>query len=220
MTQAFIIKDCALLAIATGQRAYNLSELADRMANVPIDCLYYHFWGGLLRPVFDDPDFRNDFAVWANRSLNDPVIAERLGIIDPTLFEDFDHLREALVEVIEDRIAESETVHTMIALEPFHFMNFQIVIFDTGIRINQPEELRLIAPKLSLGSFFYHFIDSRRRLHEEHDDFSEWMTSLGGKYRDCISALRSLDPYLNNLSELRELVSAILNQHLEKPEEP
>ena len=52
MNEPFIVKDCALIAIATGIRAQNLRELRDRLRDIDLNCVYYHFWGGLLRPRF------------------------------------------------------------------------------------------------------------------------------------------------------------------------
>ena len=62
--QSFRIQDCALIAIATGEKAQNLRELRDRLKYIPPSSLYYHFWGGLLHHHFDDPEFQNDFARW------------------------------------------------------------------------------------------------------------------------------------------------------------
>jgi hypothetical protein len=46
----FCVKDCALIAIATGTRAQNLPELTERLREVEANSIFYHFWGGLLRP--------------------------------------------------------------------------------------------------------------------------------------------------------------------------
>ncbi|MBN2762670.1 MAG: hypothetical protein JXR41_06240, partial [Bacteroidales bacterium] len=63
--------DCALIAIATGEKAQNLRELGDKLRHIHPGCIHYHFWGNLLRPQFDDPEYQNDFAVWASHSLHD-----------------------------------------------------------------------------------------------------------------------------------------------------
>ncbi|HSG26894.1 MAG TPA: DUF5752 family protein, partial [Candidatus Krumholzibacterium sp.] len=73
----FEIRDCALAAVATGLSAENLKELRSVIRDVDQGSLYYHFWGGLLRPRFDDPEFNNDFAAWARHALHDKVLAER-----------------------------------------------------------------------------------------------------------------------------------------------
>jgi hypothetical protein len=45
----FGVTDCALIALATGERAQNLRELLDRLVRTRDDgVIYYPFWGGLL----------------------------------------------------------------------------------------------------------------------------------------------------------------------------
>jgi hypothetical protein len=56
----FLFKDCALIAIAIGERARNLRELRERLHDIDPNSIYYHFWGGLLRPRFDDPEYHQD----------------------------------------------------------------------------------------------------------------------------------------------------------------
>ena len=72
MPEPFIVKDCTLISIATGAEAQNLRELSDRLQTIPPGCIYYHFWGNMLRSSFDEPEYPNDFAAWARRSLHDP----------------------------------------------------------------------------------------------------------------------------------------------------
>ena len=85
MTQIppFEVKDSVLITLALGKSAHNLVELRDRIAEVPAGSLLHHFYEGLLRPSFDDPEYRNDFALWARRQLFDGALAERLGILSP-----------------------------------------------------------------------------------------------------------------------------------------
>jgi hypothetical protein len=66
----FEVKDCALITLALGKSALNLRELRDRVAEVPPQSLYHHFYETLLRPSFDDPEYRNDFALWSRRQLS------------------------------------------------------------------------------------------------------------------------------------------------------
>ena len=80
------IKDCDLVAIATGVRAQNLKELRNNLLTCPPGCVYYHFWGGLIRPRFVDPEYNNDFAAWASHGIHDKKLAETLGVVDPTDF--------------------------------------------------------------------------------------------------------------------------------------
>src|SRR4030042_776893 len=92
----FEVKDCALLIRMSGlPPAMNLRELRDRIASCGENVLYHHFCETTLRPTFDDPDYRNDFAVWAKFYLGDRVLAERLGILDPYSYERMEEVRGA-----------------------------------------------------------------------------------------------------------------------------
>lgn len=210
MVDPFAVKDCALISIATGKEAQNLRELSDRLETIHSGCIYYHFWGGMLRPSFDEPEYQNDFAAWAWRSLHDSRLAERLAIIDPTYYKDIEELRRELMDVIEERLAESEFVPWARSGQRFKFIRSQIVVFDTGIRIEHPSELRERIPKMSLGSIFYHFIDARRRTKDGKNDFVQWFLSFNREiYDDLIKRINSIDPYFTTLSALRNELHAV-----------
>ncbi len=214
MNGNFGIKDCALIAIATGEQAQNLREFRDRLAATHLGCVYYHFWAGLLRHRFDDPEFQNDFAVWASRALHDPPLAERLSLIDPNRYRDLEELRREVIEIIEERLYEKEYIPWARQGDNFHFVRSQIVVFDSGIRAADPAALKDIIPSLPLGSVFYHFIDARRRTEERKNDFSVWLGALGGRYADLAGKLDSIDPYFTTLRKLREEISEVFREQI------
>ena len=214
MLDPFAVKDCALIAIATGERAHNLRELRDRLETTPRGCIYYHFWGGLLRPSFDDPEYQNDFAVWAYHGLHDRFLAERLALIDPTDFADLEGLRRELIEVIEERIDENEMVPWSSAHQQFHFIRSQIVVYDTRIRLTKTEHLKEYIPNLTVGSIFYHFVDARRRTANRSDDFSEWLKGFSNSHKRLLQQIAALDPYFKSLTELRSQLSQILAENI------
>ncbi|MBN2403186.1 MAG: hypothetical protein JXN64_12400 [Spirochaetes bacterium] len=213
----FNIKDCALIAIATGEKAQNLRELNNSLKIVPAGCLYFHFWGGLLRPDYDDPEFQNDFAIWASRYLRNPKLAEQLSLIDPNAYKNIEELRQEVIEIIEQRLYESEHVPWVRTGQEFHFIRSQIVIFDTGVWIKQPEEFIDKIPNMSLGSIFYHFIDSRRRTAESKNDFSIWLTKeFYEEYAQLVYQLDNIDPYFTTLSELRKNINEAFQKYIDK----
>jgi hypothetical protein len=199
----FALKDCTLAAIATGQNAQNLREFRNRMREVNLDSVYYHFWGGLLRPRFDDPQYHNDFAIWARYGLQDAVLAERLGIIDPNIFQGLESLRQELVELIEQRLDEVEWVPWAKAGNQFNFVRSQVVVFDTNARIRTPRALSEALPGMSVGSIFFHFIDARRRSSNNMDDFRNWLTQNFSGYEELNRRLAQVDPFFSSLIELR-----------------
>lgn len=216
-SRPFSFKDCALAAIATGRRARNLRELHDQLRQVDAGSVYYHFWGGRLRPQFDEPEYNNDFAAWTRHALRDQIAAERLAVIDPTAFPDPEDLRSELLDVIEQRLSEEDTVSFSKTDEQFSFLRSQIVVFDTHRVIDRPEELREGIPQSSTGSIFYHFIDARRRTADGLDDYSTWLLGFGGGHEELLAQLADIDPYFTSLNDLRTLIAEAVNRHFPSP---
>jgi len=212
----FGVKDCALITLATGTRVQNLKEFSVALKEVSLGSVYHHFWGRLLRALFDEPEYNNDFASWAYRGLHDKPLAEQLSMVIPTDYEDMEGLRQEILEVIERRLDESEYVPWAKADQQFHFLKSQIVIFDTGIRYDHPAELVPQINKLSTGSIYYHFIDARNRTEERKDDFSSWLNGFGNDFEELARNLCSVDPYFSSLKEIRVIVSNIFQKFFEK----
>jgi hypothetical protein len=178
--------------------------------------MYYHFWDTLLRPRFVDPEYQNDFAAWAYHELHDRRLAERLAIINPTDFKMMDDLRQQVIDVIEERMDEEDFVPIAEVEHPFFFMRSQVVIFDTDIRFNTPRELAAYVPQMPISSIFYHFVDSRRRTVSNENDFSEWLWNFEKQCCVLAEKINTIDPYFNNLSELRDQLSIVFAKYLEK----
>ena len=207
--EPFEIKDCALAAIATGEKAQNLKELRDGVESVVPGSITYHFWSGKLRPRFDDPEFNNDFAAWSRHALHDKVLAERLGMIDPTSFDRFEDMKQELLDIIEERIDESDHLPWTSPDQQFHFITSQIVVFSSRRTIVEPRELVEIVPGMTSSSIFYHFIDARTRTFGHLDDFRAWLYGFEDSYRDLGDILSSVDPFFSTLPELRQQLTEI-----------
>ena len=201
---AFAVKDCALIAIATGRQDYTLPELRNDLRMVNADSIYYHFWGGLLQPRFEEREFNNDFAGWARHYLHDYRLGEQLAMIDPTDFDDLEDLRREMLDLIEEHLDVEVGVSWQRASRPFEFIRSQIVVFDTNRRLNEPAELAQLIPRLSPSSIFYHFIDARRRSRENLDDFRTWLTNFNSRFDELRRDLGNVDPYFGSLMELRD----------------
>lgn len=209
----FAVKDCALIALATGRRAQNLRELREILFTIDTGSIYYHFWGGLLQPRFEEREYNNDFAAWARHALHDNVLAERMAVIDPVEHGDLQALRQELIDVIEARLDEMEHVPWARLDQQFEFIKSQIVVFDTHKRVTNPEELALLVPALSTSSIFYHFIDARRRSPQHMDDFSAWLSNWGEEHAALCERLAAIDPYFLPLTDLRRQLASLFAYH-------
>jgi len=210
----FEVKDCALLARMSGlPPAINLRELRDRIAVCGENVLFHHFCETTLRSTFDNPDYRNDFAVWSKLYLGDRVLAERLGILDPYEFPSLGELRAATLEVIDERLGESTTIPWARPGDEIYFMEATTVVFDTGIRISHPGEFAAAIGAMTGGSVYYHFLEARRRSPFGKDDFTAWFleNDEGGKNRPYIEALARIDFYFHTLPHLRKELIKVLS---------
>jgi Family of unknown function (DUF5752) len=203
----FKLMDCALTIVSVGRSAQTLRELRDHLAVVPAQSLSHHFYDSLLRPSFDDREYRNDFALWARRKLRDIRLAERLAVIDPMDFADLEHLRQHMLDIVEDRLSEVVDSPPGAAGQELHFLTSQFVILDTGVMATTPAELAALIPRSMAGSIFYHFVDARRRSSERADDYSSWLKEWGAGCDEVRRRLSAVDFYLWPLTELRERIA-------------
>ncbi|HEX8042929.1 DUF5752 family protein [Candidatus Deferrimicrobium sp.] len=210
----FAVKDCALLTRMSGlPPAINLRELRERIALCSENVLFHHFCETTLRGTFDNPDYRNDFAVWSKLYLGDRVLAERLGILDPYEFVSLGALRAATLEVIDERLEESTMIPWARPGDELYFMEATTVVFDTGVRISHPREFAAAIGAMTGGSVYYHFLEARRRPLFGKDDFTTWLleNENGGNNRPYIEALARIDFYFHTLVHLRRELTKVLS---------
>jgi len=212
--EPFLIRDCSLAAVAVGVQAQSLRELRDKIATIHPGSIYHHFWGGRLRPQFEHPEYHNDFAAWAHHALHDNVLAERLGVIDPTDFKELEDLRQELVDVIEERLDEQDWLAWARREDQFHFIRSQIVVFSTPLRFESPADMPDVISAMSASSIFYHFIDARRRTPEFLDDFCTWLNGFDGEYDDLVQEIAQIDPYFLSLVDLKQRLSQTVSDYL------
>lgn len=209
----FLVRDCALIALATGRKARLLQTFRRELAEIDPASIYHHFWGGLLQPRFEEREYNNDFAAWVRHGLHDSVLAEQLAAVDPRNFPDMESLRREILDLIDTRLDEVDYLAWLPATRQFEFVCSQIVVFDANRELVEPTELAATVPVLSTSSVFYHFVDARRRTTDGQDDFSDWLAAFDSEYDDLRRELASVDPYFGNLHELREKLSAIFAAH-------
>lgn len=214
----FTIKDCSLLTRMSGLApAINLRELRERLAVCKHDVLYHHFCETPLVPMFDYPDYRNDFAVWVRHILRDDILGERLGIIDPYSFESLEELRASALEIIDEHLSERVMVPWAPPGHEFYFMEATTVVFDTGKHIAHPHELVGAVSSMTNGSIYFHFLEARRRPPIGMDDFSAWLSIVGSAWSTYVEAIQSIDFQFYTLGEIRKELVKVLTEAERRP---
>ena len=97
----FRFMESAVLLLATGIRAQTLRELYAGLKQVDDSSIYFHFWGRMVRPHISESEFNNDFASWLNSSLRVFKLAEALGAINPVKFQNFDDIRNVILDILD-----------------------------------------------------------------------------------------------------------------------
>jgi len=203
----FRLMDSTLTVLSVGLVAQTLRELRDHLALAPPNSITYHFHGSLLGPMFDDPEYPNDFALWARRQLHDGVLAERLAVLDALDYPSVEDLRQDVLDTLDDRLAEHDAVPQVPRGDEFRFQSSQLIVFDTGLRFETPGELARGVRGFTSGSVYYHFIEARRRPPLRLDDFSHWLNGWGAAAEPAVRGLEAIDPILWSLTELRDLIA-------------
>ena len=162
---------------------------------------------------FDEPEFNNDFAAWIRHGIHDVVLAERIAALDPSDFSDLESLRQEMIELIDMRIDECESLLWMRATQQFEFIRSQIIVFDTARLLQHPENLASAIEHFSTTSIFYHFIDARRRTAYGSDDFSDWLAGFGVEFEPLREQIAEIDPYFSSLTELRTQLIRIFQNY-------
>jgi hypothetical protein len=213
------VKDCALVAIATGRKARDLQELRDGIAEADLACIYYHFWGGLLRPTFDDPRYHNGFGIWVDNALHNQALAERLSVIDPKDYPDTSDLRTHVLQIIDSELEQRGSEAKAADDSLFDFIRSQIVVFTTSRSLDHPSELPEALTAMTRTSVFYHFIDARRRTPDAIDDFTTWLNDIDRDgYAELTDQLAGIDPFFVTLAETRDELARTFGEFFGKRE--
>ena len=207
----FRFMESAVLLLASGKRAQTLRELYAGLKQVDDSSIYFHFWGRMVRPHISESEFNNDFASWINSSLRDFKLAEALGAINPVKFQNFDDIRNVILDILDKRLENDDFLSWKKADRDFHFIACKKLVFDTGTEAASLEEFPDAVRNCSRESFFYHFIDGRRRSPECKDDFTLWLEQFPEESASLRKRLKNVDSYLFSLSELKAQVLSIID---------
>jgi hypothetical protein len=216
-TEPFCIMDCSLVRSATGRVCSNLRELLEAIRTAPDAVLEHHMMRCALEDHFELHEFPNDLARWCWTVLGDNVLGEQLGLVDPYRHLSTSTLRAELVNVVESRLWGLDRVPWCRPGLELHLIESRLIAYDTGDRISTPAAMQDAIERMSSRSLFFHVHDARRRTVGHSDDFSLWLEE-GGAEASLIAALRRIDFYFLNLSQLRQaMIEAFQHYVAEAP---
>ena len=209
----FAFMACMELKEFIGVRAENERQLAQLLDEVPLDSIYYHTHGFLLRPRPLAGAYPNDFATWVDVQVRDRVLGERLAMVDPADFTTLQALREELVSLVDEHLRRIGIVPQVVSGEPFEFIQSRIVEIPTGIEARTLQELRDALLEVDPSALYFHLVEARLRLGRGRNDFAAWL-ERGLGLPDLAVRIQAVNPYASGLEPARARLIALLDEAL------
>ena len=206
---------CVELRQMLALRAETEKDLAGLLKQVPLDSVYYHSHGSLLRHRYRAGVYSNDFATWAAVQVRDRVLGERLAVLDPFDFENLSDLRDAIISVVEDHLKSMTLVPRVVYGVPFDFITSRIVELPIGIKAHTLQQFRKALSEVDNSVIYYHALEARVRLERRRNDFPVW---LGDSLNLPVLAakVQALDPYTGGLELVRIQILGYCDEVLAK----
>lgn len=178
--QPFRFFSCMELRQVLGKRAMDEQRLLELIEEVPADSIYYHTHSYYLRHSDSQGLFPNDFATWAALHMQDRVLAERLGALDPFEFDDIEQLRAEILTVLGNHLSCLKGVPWCSTGEPFEFLSSHIIEADLGIETWTLQEFRDALARVEVGAVYNHVCGARLRKGRPSGDFATWVSAEEG----------------------------------------
>jgi maltose alpha-D-glucosyltransferase/alpha-amylase len=209
----FAFVACLQLMEFVGVRAENERQLAELMDQAPLDCIYFHTHGFLLRHRFAAGIYPNDFATWAAVQVRDQVLGERLAMVDPGEFPGLQALREELVAVVDAHLRTMPVNPRVVSGDPFDFVRSRTVEVPTGIEVRTLPELRQALLEVDASAIYFHLVEARLRLGRRQNDFAAWL-ERALRLPDLAARMRAINPYGGSLERARTRLIQLCDQAL------
>jgi small-conductance mechanosensitive channel len=197
----------------TGLSVRNLSQLVSRLKEVPDAVVYYHTHSFVEEYQFLTPEPTNDFALWIRDALGYDILAERLASIDTFEFPTVGALRQTIIGVIQDFLAQTSQEREAPPDSELHLIKSISVVLPTPYVAHNLREFVGILRRISIGSLYFHIFEAKLRLQRGTNDFSLWLEDCLGE-KELAEQITRLDPYNYTMENLREMIIQLCDKRL------
>ena len=189
----------------TGEKANTLEELVGLLKRCTGSAIFYHVFQSYRERHFAIEKYHSDFAQWISNSLDEEVLAERLGALDARDFTSIRALREAIIQIIENHLQEHSQYRDRKGKTPFFFCQSVSIIMPTKYIARDLRDFYQIFGSIGIRSIHYHLVEARLRLGIHTNDFSHWTRTSLNKER-LAKRVEDIDIYLHTLEEIRRII--------------
>jgi hypothetical protein len=189
----------------TGEKANTLKELAGLLKRCSGSAIFYHVFQSYRERHFTAEKYSSDFAQWVSNSLDEEMLAEKLGSLDLRDFTSIRALREKILQMIEGHLQEYPRCGDRPGKTPFFMCQSVSVVMPTPHLAWNLEDFHHVLQKISIRSLHYHLTEARLRLGIQTNDFSHWFrTSL--QKEKLAKRIEDIDLSLHTLEEIRGII--------------
>jgi hypothetical protein len=197
----------------TGEKADTLEELVALLKRCTGSAIFYHVFQSYRERHFAIEKYHFDFAQWIFASLDEEVLAEKLGSLDIRNFASIRELREAIIQVIENHLQEYPQCGKRRGKTPFFLCQSISLVMPTKNVAWGLEDFYHIIEKIGIRSIHYHLIEARLRLGIHTNDFSHWIwTSLNKE--TLAQRIEDIDIYFYTLDEIRKIIVQFITEEI------
>ncbi len=197
----------------TGEKANTLEELVVLLRRCTGSAIFYHVFQSYRERHFAIEKYHSDFAQWISTSLDEEVLAERLGALDIRGFTTIRALRESIIKIIEDYLDRYPHSRGRQGKTPFFFCQSVSVVMPTKYMAWTLEDFYRIIEKIGHRSIHYHLIEARLRLGIHTNDFSNWFRNSLQRER-LAKQIEDIDIYLHTLEEIRRTILQYVKEEM------
>jgi hypothetical protein len=197
----------------TGEKADTLEELLPLLRKCSGSAIFYHVFQSYREHHFVEK-YHSDFAQWISTSLDEEVLAERLGALDVRDFISIRTLREAIIQIVENHLQTYPQCAKRDARTPFFLCQSISVAIPTHHVARSLEDFYQILQQVSIRSLYYHLIEARLRLGIHTNDFSYWLKESLEK-ENLARRIDQTDIYLHSLDEIRTMILASVREEMD-----
>lgn len=213
MPKTFEFKQCVTILKSTGEKARNLRELKEVLAQVSDGAIAHHTYQYFLKGHI--LEYTNDFAHWAGESIEERALAERLSNIDPYEYASVQDLRRDLIGAVDDYLTLFPEPRDTMPGDEFFFNETVMLVFPAGVRARNLAEFLMAMKYAEASTLYYHFYDARVRLGNKTDDFSQWLEE-GMEKPEVAGRVRSIDPFMHTLETIRERIVDAVEEEVKR----
>lgn len=210
--KAFEFKKVAFLVEVIDYRAASLAQLLTGVTLAPDASIFYHLHQRFFLDPTRLPEYPNDFAAWADISLGDAVVAERLANLNLFRSIDLAVVRREISVILAEHLERNGHGHQVRAGSEFIFCQPRMVGFGSGLRASTPQQFTEILRTVDSDSIGYHLFTPKTAPGQVANDFATWFKARG---HDALAQqLDAFDPYLNSLEDNRAYLLELIEAEL------